>query len=89
MTAYSIFNVQQWERLGVLLRLTPKQQQVLKLLFEGKSDKQIALAMEISHSTVRNHLDLLYARFDLQDRTSLVLHVIQASQLDLESAGQD
>ncbi|OHB65581.1 MAG: hypothetical protein A2Y76_12285 [Planctomycetes bacterium RBG_13_60_9] len=41
----------------------------------GMSDKQIARAMGISITTVRTHMSRLFRKFDLSDRTELVLHV--------------
>ena len=35
--------------------LTPRQREILKLLAEGKSAKEIARALDISHRTVEYH----------------------------------
>ena len=72
-----IFTEYQWELLEARLVLPPRQREVIRHLFDGMSDKQIAGALGISLSTVRSHLGRIYARFGLQDRTELVLHVIR------------
>jgi DNA-binding NarL/FixJ family response regulator len=41
------------------LRLTPRQTQVLRLLAEGKTSKEIARALNVSARTVRAHTDAL------------------------------
>jgi DNA-binding NarL/FixJ family response regulator len=60
-----------------MLALTPRQSQVLKALFDGRSDKEISADLDMSFSTVRSHLDKLYTRFQVKDRTALVLHVFR------------
>jgi len=43
-----------------LSALTPRQLEVLRLLVAGKSNKGIARALDINHSTVKFHLSLVY-----------------------------
>jgi DNA-binding NarL/FixJ family response regulator len=45
---------------GDFYRLTPRERDVLKLLAEGKSNKQIAADLCISTDTVRNHTTAVY-----------------------------
>ncbi len=45
------------------------------MLFDGYSDKQIARELEISVPTVRSHLQRMYAKFRVQDRTTLVVYI--------------
>ncbi len=52
--------------------LTPRQQQVLKLLAKGRSDKEIASDLGLSAATVRSHLQRLYRQYDLRGRTHAV-----------------
>ncbi len=72
-----IFTECQWELLEERMVLPPRQRQVIRHLFDGMSDKQIAGALGVSLPTVRSHLGRIYARFDVQDRTELVLHVVR------------
>jgi DNA-binding NarL/FixJ family response regulator len=48
--------------------LTARQQQVLLLLAEGKSNKVIARALEMSENTVRNHVAALLDRLGAANR---------------------
>ena len=72
-----IFSESEWMELAKELSLPPRQAQVVKCLLLGHSDKQIALDLQMSMPTVRTHLSRLFSRFDLQDRTELVLYVFR------------
>ncbi len=70
-----IFSESEWMELAKELSLSPRQAQVLQCLFLGHSDKQIVLELQMALPTVRTHLNRLFSRFDVQDRTELVLYV--------------
>ena len=70
-----IFSESEWMELVKELSLSPRQAQVVKCLFLGHSDKQIALVLQMAMPTVRTHLSRLFSKFDVQDRTELVLYV--------------
>jgi DNA-binding NarL/FixJ family response regulator len=48
--------------------LTPRQASILKLIEEGRSNKEIARALAISPFTVRNHVSLLLRVLDVATR---------------------
>jgi DNA-binding NarL/FixJ family response regulator len=70
-----IFSETEWMALVKELSLSPRQAQVVKCLFLGHSDRQIALELQMAVPTVRSHLSRLFSRFDVEDRTELVLYV--------------
>lgn len=53
------------------LLLTPRQQQVVALFCLGRSTRQIAGRLVVSHETVKTHLRNALIKFDLPDRTAL------------------
>ncbi len=71
-----IFSESEWTVLFNELSLSPRQTEVIQLLFKGHSDKQIARELQIAVPTVRTHLTRLFSRFDLQDRHELILHIV-------------
>jgi len=77
VTESEIFSETQWEELLEELSLSPRQAQVVKCLFSGHSDKQIALELRLSKATVRTHMERLFGKLGVQDRTDLVLHVFR------------
>ncbi len=54
-------------------KLSNRQQEVVKLLLEGKSNKQIASSLGVSESTVEFHLKNIYAVHQVSSRTELIL----------------
>jgi DNA-binding NarL/FixJ family response regulator len=53
--------------------LTPRQQQVLELLVQGKSNREIAEAMGLSENTVKVHLVTIYRVLGVSSRTEALL----------------
>jgi DNA-binding CsgD family transcriptional regulator len=51
----------------------PREKEVANLLLQGKSNKQIALALGISVSTVEFHLKNVYSKLQVSSRTEAVL----------------
>jgi len=70
-----VFSRAEWQGIIKELKIPQRQSQALSLLFCGYSDKQISLKLGIAVPTVRTYLHRLFARFDVQDRQELVLHV--------------
>ncbi|MCS2607859.1 helix-turn-helix transcriptional regulator [Halomonas dongshanensis] len=56
----------------VPVSLTKREAQLVPLLREGASNKAIARALGIEPSTVKTHLDNLYRKFEVNNRTELV-----------------
>lgn len=65
--------------------LTARQLDVLKLIAQGKTTKQIALILKISVKTVESHRMLLTERLDIHDTAGLVRYAIKAGLIHLES----
>ncbi|MGE5591107.1 MAG: response regulator [Bacillota bacterium] len=58
-------------------RLTPREQEVLRLLVQGLSNKEIAAAAGISEKTVKTHVSSILAKLGLQDRTQAALYAVK------------
>jgi two-component system response regulator NreC len=57
--------------------LTPREQQVLALLAEGKTNDEIADTLTISHHTVARHRENLMSKLGLHSRSDLVRYAIR------------
>jgi DNA-binding NarL/FixJ family response regulator len=55
-------------------RLTPRQQEVLRLLEQGAANKQIARTLSLSESTVKIHLAAIYRMLGVRNRTEAVVN---------------
>ena len=54
------------------VRLTPREMSTLKLLADGKANKEIATALDISERTVKTHLGHLFEKLGATSRTEAV-----------------
>jgi DNA-binding CsgD family transcriptional regulator len=55
-----------------LLKLSPREREVLLYLLEGDSRKQIAQRLGLSHHTVADHMKSIYKHFDVNSRAELL-----------------
>jgi len=53
--------------------LTEREREVVRLLAMGKTYKQVAHALQVSQSTIRNHLHNVYHKLDVVDRAQAVI----------------
>lgn len=59
-------------------KLTPREIDVLKLIAEGISNKEIAIRLTISEKTVKNHINNILSKLHLYDRTQATLYAIRS-----------
>jgi DNA-binding NarL/FixJ family response regulator len=60
-----------------LAGLTPRQREILQLVAEGKSSKEIAVLLDLSVKTVESHRGQIMERLDIHDITGLVRFAIR------------
>ena len=53
--------------------MTDRELEVVRLLASGKTYKQVARALNLSQSTVRNHLHNVYGKLNVVDRAQAVI----------------
>jgi two-component system response regulator NreC len=63
--------------------LSPREREVLQLIAEGYSNKQIAEILSISIKTVQSHRMNLMSKLDLHDRADLIKYAIQRKIIDI------
>ncbi len=68
-----------------LAPLTPRQREVLKLIAQGQSTKEIAYQLKISAKTVESHRAQLMERLAIHDVASLVRFAINAGLVKADS----
>jgi DNA-binding NarL/FixJ family response regulator len=57
--------------------LSPREREVLSLMVHGKSNREIATALEITEATVKCHVSVILARLEVNDRTQAVVAALQ------------
>lgn len=56
-----------------MARLTPQQLRVLSMLSDGRLNKQIAYALDVSEATVKAHVSAILQKLDVDSRTQAVI----------------
>ena len=68
----------------LLATLSPRQREVLRLIAEGRTTKQIAQVLEISVKTVETHRAQLMERLGIHDVAGLVRYAIIVGLIEVE-----
>jgi DNA-binding NarL/FixJ family response regulator len=55
------------------MHLSQREQEVLELLFAGKSNREIAKLLAIKEATVKSHVSVILLRLNVSDRTQAVV----------------
>jgi len=56
--------------------LSKREGEILRMIIMGKSNKEIAWSLDISHQTVKNHVTNILEKLDLQDRTQAAVYAL-------------
>jgi two-component system response regulator DegU len=57
--------------------LTNREMEILELIIEGLSNKEIAMRLSISQQTVKNHVTSILAKLNLADRTQAAIYALR------------
>lgn len=58
--------------------LSPRELEVLTLMAEAKTNRQIARALGVSDATIKTHVSTLIAKLGVQDRVGVVVYALRA-----------
>jgi two-component system nitrate/nitrite response regulator NarL len=62
-------------------RLTPREEEILRELAEGKSNKEIARALSIQEKTVKHHVTVILQKLQVRNRTEAALKAKERRRL--------
>jgi DNA-binding NarL/FixJ family response regulator len=66
--------------------LTCRELEVLTLLAQGKSNKEIGATLKIAESTVRWFLTIIYGKLEVRDRAQAITNALRRGLVNLEGA---
>ncbi len=66
-----------WTQKGESTALTGREMDVLRLVVEGKTNQEIALALGISDKTVEKHLEGVFAKLGVASRVEAAVHAVR------------
>lgn len=64
--------------------LSAREQEVLELVAKGLTNKEVATTLQISHFTVRNHLNRITEKLEVSDRTEAIFVALQTGLITLQ-----
>jgi DNA-binding NarL/FixJ family response regulator len=73
------------DRAARMSKLAPQEMRVLAELAAGKTNKQIATALQLSDKTVRNYLRTIFRKLGVNRRTQAVAYFVHSREAVLES----
>jgi DNA-binding NarL/FixJ family response regulator len=62
--------------------LTPREEEIVKLIAEGRSTKEIAATLVISAKTVERHRANILAKLGMRDRLELTRYAIRSGLVE-------
>jgi LuxR family transcriptional regulator of spore coat protein len=63
--------------------LTKREKEVFKLLILNKTTKEIAVQLQISEKTIRNHISNAMQKLGVKGRTQAVIELIRLGELSI------
>lgn len=69
--------------------LTPREREVVQLLAEGSSTKEVAVTLGLSVKTAETHRSNIMRKLQLHSVSSLVLYAVRNNIVDVTQAGMD
>jgi DNA-binding NarL/FixJ family response regulator len=57
--------------------LSPREMEILELVTQGMSNRQIAYSLGISHQTVKNHMTSILSKLGVADRTQAAVYALR------------
>lgn len=64
--------------------LTPREKQIFEMLIQNENTDQIALKLNISEKTVRNHISNVICKLGVSSRTQAILELLKFNILKLD-----
>ncbi|CDM65941.1 response regulator [Pyrinomonas methylaliphatogenes] len=65
-------------------QLTAREMEVLRLIVDGKSNKEIAAALHVSEGTVKIHVNNILSKLGVSDRTQAAIFALQHGLIHLD-----
>ncbi len=62
---------------GIIFKLSGREAEVLRLITEGFTNKEIAQILKVSHNTVKSHVVHIFNKLGVNDRTQAAVWAAQ------------
>lgn len=79
--ASTFLTVAQWTSIGLVLRLSPREEEIARHIVDGDDEVHVAHQLGISRHTVHTHIERLYRKLGVNSRCQLVVRLFEAHVL--------
>lgn len=62
--------------------LTPHEAEVARLIAAGRTNREIAAALDVSPKTVEAHLSRIYRKLEVRSRTELAIRMVRVGEAE-------
>ncbi|MFZ0547637.1 MAG: response regulator transcription factor [Candidatus Promineifilaceae bacterium] len=69
--------------------LSPREMEILEYVTHGKSNKEIAYELGISHQTVKNHMTAILRKLHVDDRTQAAVYALSRGWVRIENQSRE
>lgn len=69
--------------------LSPREMEILEYVTHGRSNKEIAYSLGISHQTVKNHMTAILRKLNVDDRTQAAVYALSRGWVRLDRPLRD
>jgi len=70
------------QRARQLAQLSPREEEVLRLLATGETNRQIAKRLFVSEETIKSHVAAIFRKLEVSDRTSAAVLAVRAGLVE-------
>lgn len=84
----SLISEDEWKKIAAMAKLTERECQACRFVFEGNTRKEVAANMGISTRTVRHYLESIHSKLCVNGRVGIVLRLVQLRDLLAEQSSQ-
>lgn len=63
-------------------KLTEREKDIVLLILEGKTKREIAESLCVSVSTVKTNVEKIYQKFGLHNKAELIIYIIKNKMVD-------
>ena len=81
-------NLQTWLRKPAEEPLTPREREIVRSVAQGLRNAEVAQRLSISEVTVKTHLNNIFQKLGLRDRTELALYAIRVGIVGVQDLGR-
>jgi DNA-binding CsgD family transcriptional regulator len=81
-------NTKLLERLGQIFHISHREGEIIRLILEGKTNKEIKDLLFISYNTVKNHIYNIYQKLGVNSRSQMIYSVLQIQRNSENPSGK-